>query len=47
MEIEMVKKAMTFHDNKISKAAASLGITRNSLYRRLEKYQIPFNDTEN
>ena len=46
MEIEMVKKAMNFHQNKISKAAASLGITRNSLYRRLEKYQIPFNETE-
>jgi len=46
IEIEMVKKAMNYHKNKISKAAASLGITRNSLYRRLEKYQIPFNDTE-
>ncbi|MFP5080200.1 sigma-54-dependent transcriptional regulator [Pedobacter sp. JCM 36344] len=46
MEIEMVKKAMNFHQNRISKAAASLGITRNSLYRRLEKYQIPFNETE-
>ncbi|RZL54394.1 MAG: sigma-54-dependent Fis family transcriptional regulator, partial [Pedobacter sp.] len=46
MEIEMVKRAMTFHQNKISKAAASLGITRNALYRRLEKYQIPFNETE-
>lgn len=46
MEVEMVKKAMQFHQNRISKAAASLGITRNSLYRRLEKYQIPFNETE-
>jgi DNA-binding NtrC family response regulator len=46
MEIEMVKKAMNFHQNKISKAAASLGITRNALYRRLEKYQIPFNEAE-
>jgi DNA-binding NtrC family response regulator len=46
MEIAMVKKAMNFHQNKISKAAASLGITRNALYRRLEKYQIPFNETE-
>jgi DNA-binding NtrC family response regulator len=44
MEIEMVKRAMNFHHNKISKAAASLGITRNALYRRLEKYQIPFNE---
>ncbi len=46
MEIEMVKRAMNFHHNKITKAAASLGITRNALYRRLEKYQIPFNDDE-
>ncbi|MGY0038293.1 helix-turn-helix domain-containing protein [Pedobacter sp. NJ-S-72] len=46
MEVEMVKRAMSFHQNKITKAAASLGITRNSLYRRLDKYQIPFNETE-
>lgn len=46
MEKEMVKKAMNFHQNKITKAAASLGITRNALYRRLEKHQIPFNETE-
>ena len=46
MEIEMVRQAMSFHKNKISRAAASLGITRNALYRRLEKYQIPFNETE-
>jgi len=46
MEIEMVKRAMSFHQNKITKAAASLGITRNALYRRLEKYQIPFNEGE-
>nr|WP_068891444.1 sigma-54 dependent transcriptional regulator [Pedobacter panaciterrae] len=46
MEIEMVKRAMSFHQNKITKAAASLGITRNALYRRLEKYQIPFSEVE-
>eukprot|EP01133_Synstelium_polycarpum_P002986 gene2986-3432_t len=46
VETEMVKRAMAFHKNRISKAAASLGITRNSLYRRLEKYQIPFNESE-
>jgi len=46
IESEMVKQAMTFHKNRITKAAASLGITRNALYRRLEKYQIPFNETE-
>lgn len=46
MEAEMVKQAMNFHKNRITKAAASLGITRNALYRRLEKYQIPFNEPE-
>jgi DNA-binding NtrC family response regulator len=46
MEAEMVKQAMSFHKNRITKAAASLGITRNALYRRLEKYQIPFNESE-
>jgi len=46
MEAEMVKQAMNFHKNRITKAAASLGITRNALYRRLEKHQIPFNEAE-
>ena len=46
MEMEMVKKAMHFHKNKITKAAASLGITRNALYRRLDKYQIPYNEAQ-
>lgn len=46
LEAQMVKQAMSYHKNRITKAAASLGITRNALYRRLEKYQIPFNETE-
>ena len=41
MEIEMIKKALSFHNHSISQSARSLGITRSSLYRRLEKYQIP------
>lgn len=40
MEIKMIKKALTFHRNKISATAKSLGITRSALYRRLEKYNI-------
>ena len=40
MEIRMIKKAMEFHQNKISEVAKSLGISRNALYRRLEKYNI-------
>ena len=44
IENEMIRKAMTFHRNKISKAAFALGITRSSLYRRLEKYNIPYDE---
>ncbi|MGX5689697.1 sigma-54-dependent transcriptional regulator [Arcticibacter tournemirensis] len=46
VEVMMIKKAMQYHRNKISKAASSLGITRNALYRRLEKYNIPYDETE-
>jgi len=42
MEIEMIKKTMAFHSNRISEVAKSLGISRNSLYRRLEKYNIKY-----
>ncbi|MBA2760471.1 MAG: sigma-54-dependent Fis family transcriptional regulator [Segetibacter sp.] len=44
LEIQMIKRAMSFHNNKISKAANALGITRSSLYRRLEKYNIPYDE---
>lgn len=44
IEIGMIKKAMAFHQNRIAKAAASLGITRSSLYRRLEKYNIQYDE---
>lgn len=42
MEFQMIKKAMEFHKNKVSKVARSLGITRFALYRRLEKYGISY-----
>jgi DNA-binding NtrC family response regulator len=45
LEVQMIKKAMEFHKNKISKAATALGLTRSSLYRRLEKYNIPYDET--
>ncbi len=40
MEIRMIEKAMGFHQNNVSKVAKALGLTRSSLYRRLEKYGI-------
>lgn len=40
IEISMIKKALSYHDNNINKAAESLGLSRYSLYRRMEKYGI-------
>lgn len=45
LEIEMIKKAMEFHKNRIAKAAGALGITRSALYRRIEKYNLPYDET--
>jgi len=42
MEFQMIRKAMEFHQNKVSKVARSLGITRFALYRRLEKFGISY-----
>lgn len=41
MEIQTIKKALAKHNHSISSASRALGITRSSLYRRLEKYDIP------
>lgn len=46
MEVLMIKKAMEFHSNRVSKAARSLGLTRSALYRRLEKYGIAYDEAE-
>lgn len=43
IEIEMIKKAMAFHQGKVTAVARTLGLTRSAMYRRLEKYNIPFN----
>jgi two-component system, NtrC family, response regulator len=44
MEIQMIHKAMDFHKNRISRVAKALGITRSTLYRRLEKYNIIYDE---
>ncbi|MBO9154043.1 sigma-54-dependent transcriptional regulator [Chitinophaga sp. GCM10012297] len=46
LEVEMIRKAMGFHQNNIAKAAAALGLTRSALYRRLEKYNMPYDKAE-
>ena len=45
MESVMIRKAMDFHKGRITKVAKALGITRSSLYRRLEKYRIPYDES--
>ena len=45
LEIQMIRKAMEFHKNRITRSAKALGITRSALYRRLEKYNIPYDET--
>jgi len=40
MEKSMIKKALEFHENNISRVARSLGLSRGALYRRLEKHGI-------
>lgn len=46
IEVLMIRKALSFHNNKIAKAAASLGLTRSSLYRRLDKHNIPYDESQ-
>ena len=43
MEKEMIIKTMEIHRSNLSKVSKSLGLSRGTLYRRLEKYNIPFN----
>jgi DNA-binding NtrC family response regulator len=40
MEEQLIRRVMKKYDGNITKAAAELGLTRTSLYRRLEKYGI-------
>lgn len=42
VEKSAIKKAMELHHGNISKAADELGLTRASLYRRMEKYGLKF-----
>lgn len=42
MEFQMIVRAMAHHRNQLSRVARALGITRFALYRRLEKFGIPY-----
>ena len=46
MEENMIRKSMAFHQNNISKVARSLGVSRGALYRRLDKFNIPYDTTD-
>jgi len=41
LEVTTIKKALAKYNHSISSTSRALGITRSSLYRRLEKYAIP------
>lgn len=40
VEKQLITKALQKHHGNITEAAAELGLTRASLYRRLEKYHL-------
>jgi DNA-binding NtrC family response regulator len=40
LELKAVKRALSLHENNITAAAKSLGITRSALYRRMQKYDL-------
>ena len=44
MEVQMIRRAMDFHKGKVTRVAKSLGLTRSALYRRLEKFDIPYQE---
>jgi two-component system NtrC family response regulator len=46
MELSMIRNAMIFHQNNISRVSKALGMSRGTLYRKLEKYNIPY-ETQN
>ncbi|WP_439883345.1 sigma-54-dependent transcriptional regulator [Pontibacter sp. MBLB2868] len=46
IEASMIKKSMAFYQNNISKVAKALGLSRAALYRRLDKFNIPYETAE-
>ncbi|QJW89893.1 sigma-54-dependent Fis family transcriptional regulator [Spirosoma taeanense] len=46
IEHQMIVRAMAYHNNRVARVARALGITRFALYRRLEKFGIPYTAEE-
>ncbi|MCC2547311.1 sigma-54 dependent transcriptional regulator [Hymenobacter sp. BT175] len=42
MEATMIRKTLDFYAGNVSRVAKALGLSRGALYRRLEKFNIPF-----
>ncbi|MBC6989921.1 sigma-54-dependent transcriptional regulator [Hymenobacter sp. BT491] len=46
LEAAMIRRSMEFYDGNVSRVAKALGLSRGALYRRLEKYDIPFDSAQ-
>ena len=46
MEATMIRRSMEFYDHNVSKVAKALGVSRGALYRRLDKFNIPYDVTD-
>jgi transcriptional regulator with PAS, ATPase and Fis domain len=42
MDVEMIRRTLRHHDGNITLVAQDLGLTRSAVYRRLQKYGIPY-----
>lgn len=42
LEAQMIRKTVDFYAGNLSRVAKALGLSRGALYRRLEKFNIPF-----
>ncbi|GGF12256.1 sigma-54-dependent transcriptional regulator [Hymenobacter cavernae] len=42
MEAQMIRKTVDFYSGNLSRVAKALGLSRGALYRRLEKFNIPY-----
>ena len=46
LEASMIRKSMEHYSGNVSRVAKALGLSRGALYRRLEKFGIPYDATE-
>jgi DNA-binding NtrC family response regulator len=44
LEAQMIRQSLAHFDGNISRVAKALGLSRGALYRRLEKYGIPYDE---